>query len=72
MAGLAGVRKSVDSHLERLGLTRAGLSTHALRNIGAGLAYEYNHELRAVQDLLGSVDPRTFAGVVDRPVPISQ
>ena len=64
-----GVRKIVDSHLQRLDLKRPGLSNHALRHTGATLAYKYTHDLRAVQELLGHADPRTtarYARIVDK------
>jgi integrase/recombinase XerD len=64
-----GVRKIVDAHMSRLHLKRPGVSNHALRHTGATLAYKYTHDLRAVQDLLGHVDPRTtarYARVVDK------
>jgi integrase/recombinase XerD len=64
-----GVRHVVDGYLRTAKVKRPRVSNHALRHTGATLAYQYTHDLRAVQDMLGHQDPKTtprYARVVDR------
>jgi site-specific recombinase XerD len=66
--GRRGLRKTVDGYLRAAGAKRPGVSDHALRHTAATLAYQYSHDLRAVQDMLGHADPKTtarYARVVD-------
>jgi integrase/recombinase XerD len=63
-----GLRKIVDGYLRAAQLKKEGRSSHALRHTAATLAYHYSRDLRAVQDMLGHLDPKTtskYARLVD-------
>ena len=53
-----GARAAVSRHARNAGLVRH-VASHDLRATFATAAYEKNHDLRAVQELLGHADPKT-------------